>query len=179
MDQELKQLFMAGDKKSFQELYNLLIDSTLRTAVVITKNQEIAKDAVQETFIRIYKNRHSFDVNKAFQPWFYRILTNECNRLMKKESKILNLNKPMDDEEYKLAAKTEEDYSDLYEAIQSLKDLYRIPIILKYLQGLSEKEIAETLVLNQNTVKTRLYKGRDLLKSRLKEDCEGGSRCGY
>jgi RNA polymerase sigma-70 factor (ECF subfamily) len=55
----------------------------------------------------------------------------------------------------------------LVEIIQSLDDLYRIPLILKYIKGFSEKEIADIMELNQNTVKSRLFKGRQNLRHLL------------
>ena len=56
----------------------------------------------------------------------------------------------------------------MYSAILSLKDIYRVPITLKYIQGFSEKDIAAILELNLNTVKSRLYKGREKLRITLK-----------
>jgi RNA polymerase sigma factor (sigma-70 family) len=52
-------------------------------ATVVTKSRANTADAVQETFIRVYDHIDRFDPAKAFKPWFYRILLNECNRLMK------------------------------------------------------------------------------------------------
>jgi RNA polymerase sigma-70 factor (ECF subfamily) len=60
-----------------------------------------------------------------------------------------------------------EEYEDLYDAIQGLKDINRVPIILKYLNGFTEKEIAEILDINVNTLKSRLFKGRERLKKAL------------
>lgn len=179
MVKELIKKVIAGDKSSFQELYEKYIDSALRVATATTKNQELAKDAVQETFIRVYKNLSSYNVEKNFEPWFYRILLNECNRLLAKESKVLTLTQPFDELEFKITEDhDQEEFTYLYEAVQSLKDIYRIPIILKYLEGFSEKEIAEILDLNQNTVKSRLFKGRDALKRLLEENSKGGTLYG-
>jgi RNA polymerase sigma-70 factor (ECF subfamily) len=60
-----------------------------------------------------------------------------------------------------------EEYEELYKAVDSLTDKLRIPVILKYLKGFKEAEIAEILDLNVNTVKSRLYKGRQKLKKAL------------
>lgn len=62
---------------------------------------------------------------------------------------------------------SKENLSDLYSMIQNMADIYRIPILLKYIKGFSEKEIATILDLNQNTVKSRLFNGRNLLKTQL------------
>ena len=152
---------------TISELYNELADEALRVSMTITKDKMKAADAVQETFIRVYNNIHSFDVSKSFKPWFYRILINESKRIVVKHSKIIPFdNFKLDvvlgykEEEHKF-----QEYEILYKSISSLKINNRIPIVLKYLKGFSEKEIAEILNLNQNTVKSRLFKGRQQLKN--------------
>lgn len=172
MNKDIIKRIMNGDKASFKYLYDNLIDSALRTAFIITKNREIAKDAVQEAFIRVYINISSYDIIKPFEPWFYRILINECNRLLKKGSNLKLVDIPLLENDM-IASKEGEDFSELYETIDSLSDIHRIPITLKYLQGFSEKEIAEVLDLNLNTVKSRLYKGREQLRIAL-ENIEKG-----
>lgn len=166
MDRSLLKKIQNGDKEAFRTFYNQQVDKALRVAILITKNRELAKEATQETFIRVYKNLSSYDTSRPFDPWFYRILTNECNRILKKESKVNQMEKHLDSE-IKDFSPTTEDYSELNEAIQSLNDLYRIPIILKYLRGFSERDISNVLDTNQNTIKSRLHKGRELLKNYL------------
>ena len=167
MDELLLKRVKDGDPTSFKQLYNRYVDKALRVATAMTRNKELAKDAVQETFIRVYRNIESYDLSKPFDPWFYKILTNECNRLLQKESKTSSFDPSELDYDSEHVEEEVKDYSDLYQAIQELKDIYRIPIILKYIKGFSEKEIAEILELKQNTVKTRLYQGRDKLKLAL------------
>lgn len=173
MEKELIKNIINGDEESFKKLYNKHIHKALRTAIAITKNKEIAKDATQEAFIRVYLYISNFDIEKPFEPWFYRILINECNRLMKKNSKIPLAYKSLSEKDIKDNSKTE-DYSHLYEAVNSLRDIHRIPIILKYLQGFSEKEVAEILGLNLNTLKSRLFQGRKKLKKLLEFENKGG-----
>lgn len=176
LDRELLQKIREGDKDAFQELYNKYAEYALRTAAAVTKNKMNAADAVQETFIRIYKNIESFDINKPFEPWLYRILINECNRILSK-----NLNTILVDDFVKnnLQGSIEdqlkfEEYESLYKAIQSLDNNNKIPIILKYLKGFQENEIAEILGINVNTIKSRLFKGRQRLKAII-ENLERGS----
>lgn len=78
--------------------------------------------------------------------------------------RVVSLNRLWDEEGYQIAVSERENYIDLYDAILSLKDIYRIPVILKYLHGFTERETADILGLNQNTVKTRLLKARDMLR---------------
>lgn len=176
LDRELLQKIREGDKEAFQELYNKYAEYALRTAAAITRNKMSAADAVQETFIRIYKNIESFDIDKPFEPWLYRILVNECNRILSKNSNTIlvddfiqnNLQEVIEDQ------RKFEEYESLYKAIESLDDNNKIPIILKYLKGFKENEIAEILGINVNTIKSRLFKGRQKLKT-LIEKLERGS----
>ncbi|MBO0601611.1 RNA polymerase sigma factor [Sporosarcina sp. E16_3] len=164
---ELIRNIQAGDKDSFREFYEAYADYAIRTASAITRNREIAKDAVQETFIRVYRQISSYNPELPFEPWFYRILTNECLRFLKKESPLSMFELPDLENDPSLAEESFDHLSDLYDTIQSLDDIHRIPIILKYVRGFTEKEIADILELNHNTVKSRLFKGRKRLKEQL------------
>jgi len=157
----------SGDKNAFRHFYEAYADYAIRTASAITRNREMAKDAVQETFIRVYRQIESYNPNFPFDPWFYRILTNECMRLLKKESSYSKFELPDLENAPSLVEESFDSISDLYDAIQSLDDAHRIPLILKYVKEFTEKEIAEILGLNQNTVKSRLFKGRKRLKDQL------------
>lgn len=157
----------AGDKESFHHFYEAYASYAIRTAFAITRNREMAKDAVQETFIRVYRQISSYDPKLPFNPWFYRILTNECLRLLKKESPLSKFEQPDLENDPALAKQSFDHLSDLYNTIQSLNDLHRIPLIIKYIKGFTEKEIADILDLNHNTVKSQLFKGRKRLKEQL------------
>lgn len=172
MDKDIIQNIMLGHKESFKELYDIHIHKALRTATAITKNKEIAKDATQEAFIRVYLNISSYDIEQPFEPWFYRILINECMRILKKDSKLKLSYEPLSENQLVVDGE-DQDLNHIYETLNSLKDIYRIPIILKYLQGFSEKEIAEALKLNINTVKSRLFQGRRKLKTTLENQIKG------
>lgn len=175
MDAILLQRIKKGEKDAFRTFYNQQVDKALRVAILITKNRELAKEATQETFIRVYNNLSSYDENRPFDPWFYRILTNECNRILKKESKSKHMQDYLE-ADIKDTSQNKEDYSELNEAIQSLNDLYRIPIILKYLKGFSERDISSVLETNQNTIKTRLRKGRELLRDYINRAEDRGKK---
>jgi hypothetical protein len=72
----------SGDKEAFHHFYEAYSEYAIRTASAITRNREMAKDAVQETFIRVYRQIDSYNPDFSFDPWFYRILTmNVCDYL--------------------------------------------------------------------------------------------------
>ena len=156
-----------GDKEAFRNFYEAYAESAIRTASAITKNHEMAKDAVQETFLRVYRQIDSYNPDLPFNPWFYRILTNECLRLLKKESPLSTFKQADLENNPSNSVESFDQLSVLYDTVQSLDDIHRIPLILKYVQGFTEKEIADILSLNQNTLKSRLFKGRKQLKAQL------------
>lgn len=174
-DAEIIRRIQGGDIQAFHELYDSYFEYAYRVAkAVMNYHHAYAKDAVQETFIRVYRNIHLFDRNKAFKPWFYKILLNECNRILKRNPSIVELDI---ESQLDMQANNElylfVEYESLYKAIQNLDEPNRIVIILKYLSGFKEQEIAEVLGENVNTIKSRLLKGRKKLKQFLQCDEEG------
>lgn len=177
LDRDLLQNIKDGDQNAFAELYNKYAGYALRVAMAVTKNKMSAADAVQESFIRVYKNIHSFDIDKSFEPWLYRILINECNRILGKNSNIVLVDHFLENNSQE-AIKDDhkfEKYESLYKAIEGLEENNKIPIVLKYLKGFQENEIAEILGINVNTIKSRIFKGRQKLRKAI-EILEGGSK---
>lgn len=164
MDKKILKLVVTGDKEAFRLLYDEVAGKALGVAIGITRDKGLAKDAVQETFIKVYRYMERFDANRAFEPWFYQILVNECNRIMKRESRLKLVSDDGRDTGDSEARNAAEIIEDVNEALQSLDEDCRVPMVLKYIKGFSEKEVAEALNMNQNTVKTRLFKGRERLK---------------
>jgi len=116
----------------------------------------------------VYKYIDSYQLNKPFKTWFYNILINECNRILSKNSKVILIEDFTSTNLEKDNSK-DENYDDLYTAIENLEDINRIPIVLMYLKGFSEAEISNILGVNVNTIKSRLYKGRQKLKKFLND----------
>ena len=137
----------SGDKDAFRHFYDAYADYAIRTASAITRNREMAKDAVQETFIRVYRQIESYNPDLPFDPWFYRILTNECMRLLKKDAPYSKFEHPDLENEPSLAEESFDSLSDLYDVIQSLDDAHRIPLILKYVRVSVKRRLLRFLAL--------------------------------
>lgn len=180
MDENLIERIKNNDQEAFRDLYDFFSAYALRTAYAITGNDASASDAVQEAFIRVYYHIGSYDDSKPFKPWFYRILVNECNRLMKKTAKITLLSDYIgsnSDFESRDNYKFQE-YEELYNALKKLKDAQRIPIVLKYLSGFTDEETAHILDINVNTLKSRVHKGKEKLRKIIENSFEGGLKNG-
>ncbi|MDR1565000.1 MAG: RNA polymerase sigma factor [Oscillospiraceae bacterium] len=170
MEQELLKQFYLGDENAFSLLYSKHAKGALLTAASILGSANDAEDCVQEAFCRAYMYRAQYNSAYPFEAWFYKILLNICRR---KRYKLVNKSINEADEEalqYLAAQDTGARYTELYEAIQSLSHRHRECIVLKYLCGFSEKDIAQILKTNQNTVKSRLFKSRAALRKKLGEE---------
>jgi len=167
-EQALVRNIKAGDSEAFEALYRLYADGALRMAAAIVSDRMTAADAVQETFVRVYRHIGTYDETRPFRSWFHTILVNECHRSMKKQSKTI----PVDPDETKDLPADRDTYAfeeedALYRLVQELEEPFRLPIVLKYVNDLTDREISDVMQLNVNTVKSRLHKGKKKLKSRM------------
>lgn len=158
-----------GDKQSFRELYDEYYALAMRTAYSMTRNQNDADDAVQETFIRIYKNIQSFDTEKPFKPWFYRILINEVRRILAKRKNNIDIDEVIHEN---LRVESEEADIDekqlVHTALSEMNGNHREVLVLKYLNDFSEKEISNQLNITISAVKSRLFQARKSLQMILR-----------
>lgn len=154
-----------GNQQAFKKLYDSYADYALRSAYAITRNHNHSADIVQETFIKVYRNIETFDEERSFKPWFYQILLNESRRYMKRQNKQATAVESEELMDYLHEQNSEyENYDNVEQALDQLSEMHRTVLTLKYMNEFTEREIAEMLELNINTVKSRLYKGRQQLK---------------
>lgn len=170
MDKELFRRFHDGDEDAFAQIYDMYEERALRTAVSLTRSRDDAEDCVQEAFTRAYLFRQKYDGSYPFDRWFFRILINECRRRMARRIRREYNETAIDLMDFMPGKEDPVRDYELYDAIAALTDQQKECIILKYLSGFSEKEISKVLDLNQNTVKSRLFKARAALRKMLQEE---------
>lgn len=170
-----------GDRNAFGDLVEIYQHQLYQICFRMLGNRQEAEDAAQEAFTRAYVNIHTFDRNRKFSTWLFRIATNLCiDRIRKKKpdyhldaelrgTEGLTLysqipNEDMLPEEEILTMEVQERVQ--YE-ISRLPDKYRAAIVLKYMEELSLAEIGEILNLPIGTVKTRIHRGREALRKQL------------
>lgn len=183
-DIELIQRCQRGEYAAFEALYELVHQRALRTAYLITRSQPAAEDAVQETFIQVWRGIGGLREAGAFRSWFYRILLATVRRLNKIKVVMLpldlpahdrpDLNAPAPDEFVQDAAELQE----LRTAISLLPDTHRIPVVLRYYSRLTDVEIASALGIPLGTVKSRLHNARKGLQQTLTRSGSGAEQRG-
>lgn len=149
-----------------KNLMNTYGDALLRLCFLYLHDFHLAEDAVQETFIKVYKNMGKFRGESDIKTWLTSIAVNECKSLLRK-SKYKNWFFNMElDETIKYYDKVFDDT--VIRAICDLKPKYKEVILLFYYQELKAKEIALVLGISESAVTVRLTRARTELRKSLK-----------
>lgn len=163
-------------------------DMVFRLAYRFFANEEDAMDVTQEVFLKAFRSLKNFEGRSSFKTWLYRIASNTCltvsQERQKQKKSFLSLivdwftrpgtpdpGKILEEEEYQ-----RELQEAIREKIARIPDVYRLPVILKDIEGKSLDEISEILELKEGTVKSRINRGRKLLQEALEPFYRGRSR---
>jgi RNA polymerase sigma-70 factor, ECF subfamily len=142
-----------------------------RSACLILGSASDAEEAVQDAFLRMWRFRAAMPSGEAARPWLFRVVMNACYSHARKEqrakrrrdqsegdSDLVDLARQPDD-----LAVADETGRAVRDALARLPEHLRIPVVLRYYAGLSEKEIALAIHRRAGTVKSRLHEARRLL----------------
>ena len=157
------------------------------TALRMTRNRSDAEDLVQETYIKGWRSFHTFQEGTNLRAWLFRILTNtyinKYNAQKRKGTEVelddieeLFLYKRLGSiDQSQLSSSAEDQMLELFtddevkNAIESLPEDFRIPVLLSDVDGFSYKEISEMLEIPMGTVMSRLHRGRKAMQKMLYE----------
>ena len=157
-----------GDSDAFTELYKMHKIYLYKIAYSYVKDENKALDIMQECAYKGFLNVHKLKNPNMFKTWITRVLINVAIDYMKKESKVVYLDNDSliscDEKDISL-----EEKMDLYNAIDTLKDKYKTVIILRYFNNMSIDDIAKTMEIPSNTVKSHLRRAKESLSKILKE----------
>lgn len=164
------------DERALRTLMDDYGDMLLRTAFLLLKDRQAAEEAVQDTFLQAYRKIAQLHEPAKLKSWLLTIVLNRCRMRQRtwswrallptlREEQLANLTEP--GPEHRLMHDLRN--AEVQGAIGSLPYLYREVITLFYYHELSIAEIAEQLKMNENTVKARLARGRQRLKTALSE----------
>lgn len=151
-----------GDKDAFVQLMERHKQDLYRTAKSYLRSDEDAADAIQETILSCYEHIADLREVKYFKTWLIRILINNCKDILKKKESLL--------EEFPEQEDPHNPYQNVeFEELMDMVDeKYRIVMTLYYAEGFTTKEIAQILDVSENTIKTRLARGREKLSRKYR-----------
>ncbi len=171
-----------GNISSFSKLVEIYQERAVHIAYSILGNFEDAHDMAQEAFVKAYENLQSFRADSRFYTWFYRILVNMCKDFLRKKKVRQHLSfwfHRTDDEDdplMNIAGQTKtaaenlmnsELGNEIFKAIDKLPAQQRNAFSLRYLEGLSLEEIAETMGLSLGAVKANIWQAGQKMQKLL------------
>ena len=135
--------------------------------MAMLKNEHDAQDAVHDAILCAYQNRNKLRHQEYFGTWLIRILINRCKRVLKERKRFVDIGDNVPD----ITSRDNPYISmEIAEALDSLPEKIRLTVILFYIEDYSIEEIKNILHIPKGTVKSRLHKGRSLLKKLLKNE---------
>jgi RNA polymerase sigma-70 factor (ECF subfamily) len=171
-DRQLLERLIHGDKSAFTEIMNRYRSRALNFAYRYLGDFDEAEDAAQDCFVKIYHNRHRFDITKEFEPWFYQILANCCRDRIRKRSRFADFLERFKAEKQSVGYAPEAEMKlnpELFiDALQKLAPAKREIIVLRFSEDLSYEEIAKALGISVGTVMSRLHRAKKDLEKILK-----------
>lgn len=170
-----------GDEAALYTLLKRIEKKLYTKAFYMVGNAEDAFDITQEALLKIVRHLSLYRQESSFEHWAYRILINTAiDHLRQKrvdvdlatvEHHFTNAHESVESQ-----VLFRETVQELIEAISALPDLYRVPLLLRYQEALSYEEIAATLDLPMNTVKSHVFRARTMLKKFLRHREERGGQ---
>ena len=177
-------LAKAGKEDGFTYLYENTYQSKYYLALRYMKDEEAAKDVLQDAYIKAFAKLDTLDNPEVFASWLGKIVANTAMNMLAKNNPLLFSDVAVDEDgesfEYQiedddisnqpeLAYTRKETQELVYELMDSLSEEQRLCILMFHIEGIPISEIAKTMNVSENTVKSRLNYGRKNLKVRAED----------
>jgi RNA polymerase sigma-70 factor (ECF subfamily) len=163
-----------GDRAAFQLLFETYKDKVFSIAVYSSGgDRAVADDVTQQIFLKLFTAIRQFRGDSEFTTWLYRLVVNACHDEKRRRRRLLPwgetvaMRNPSDKKPQEKQYARLEVAEAVREAIGELKPKFRLPILLKYIEGLSYEEIASVMGCSKGTVASRLNRGHSQLAKRL------------
>lgn len=178
-EQALLSAARSGSRDAFESLVRLYEKRVFALTLRMCKNLDDAQEAAQEAFFAAWQGLPSFRGDSSFATWLYRLTSNACMDLIRKERRHRNAAGPsLDDETWNLdlpapgngpleEAERVELRHAVEQGLRTLPEEYRSVLVLREVHQLSYDEIAQSLHLDLGTVKSRISRGRKQLRAWL------------
>lgn len=186
-DQQLIARLQSGDEQALQDLADRYGSRIFQLAIRHMKNREDAEEVTQDVLMKVYRKVDAFRGDAALSSWIYRITFNTAmsrlrtNRLARLAAEERDRTDAAAESREGASTRQPVDWSRMPDeellraqlrtaaatAIAELPEIYRVPVMLRDIQGLSTEEASTRLKVKDQTLKSRLHRGRLMLRERL------------
>jgi RNA polymerase sigma-70 factor, ECF subfamily len=188
-DQKLVRCAQSGERRAFDRLVLKYRSRIVDLAMRYTRNRADAEDATQETFMKAYRGLRHFRSDSAFYTWLYRIACNcasnllktrrrnpfknaidfwDCHHAVRQPTRLWDLATPEE------LALTSDIRGMANAALEGLSKEHRTAIILREIDGLSYQQIASAMSIPIGTVRSRVFRARNIIDHKLRRVHDGG-----
>ncbi len=173
-EQHLVGRLQTGDESAFAEIVHIYKDKIVNYLYQITGDYQRAVDLSQETFIRVFFKADKYKPIAPFSSWVYAIASNLAKTDLKKRRRMAAVSLDVLPPTIELSTPSGEASDsglvrNLRQALEALNPRYRIPVVLKDVEGYSQEEIAAIIKRPVGTVKARISRGRAILRKQLEK----------
>jgi RNA polymerase sigma-70 factor (ECF subfamily) len=163
-----------GDREAFRQLFETYKDRVYSIALHFSGDEASARDITQQVFLKLLTRVGQFRHDADFTTWLYRLVTNTCLDELRRRKRFVPYGDVTEVSHMMVEKESQEDHYSQRElsdavraAIAALKPKLRLPLLLKYVEGLSYDEIAGALGCSKGTVASRLNRGHKILARKL------------
>lgn len=188
--EHIQAVSQSGDRAEFEKLVERTQRQAYNVAYRLTGNRDDAEDLTQEAYLRAYRSFGTYNRQLPFEGWFFRILSNLFIDLLRRrpKQKPLSLDQPMSEDDsgeqnllLQIPAENANPENNLMEqvmderlqkALSSLPETFRAAVLLCDVEGHSYEEIAQIMHSSIGTVRSRIHRGRALLRKAMENQAE-------
>ena len=172
VDGQVIKACQSGDRDAFRLLFEAYKDRVFSIAVYSLGDRAVADDVTQQIFLKLFSAIGQFRGDSEFTTWLYRMVVNACHDERRRTKRLVAwepavIQSPRDKKPQESQYARQEIAAVVQRAIAQLKPRFRVPILLRYVEGLSYDEIAEVMGCSKGTVASRLNRGHTELAQRL------------
>lgn len=176
IDYRLMKAIQKGNMVSFNEMVDRYKDRLMNVVGRMLSSREEAEDVVQETFVRVYLHRQSFNFKHCFSTWIYTICLNLARNELRrrKKFKFYDITEMEGNEkEFAVDPKIPTGLTEqLRRSVKELPEKYRVAFLLRDVQEMPYEEVAKVLDVPLGTVKSRVNRARLMLRDKLQPKLE-------
>jgi len=163
---------LQGDTAAWGEMISRYKDAVFGLCLGFMRNRADAEDICHDAFIRAYLNLRRYDLERKFSTWLFTIAANLCRNQLRYRRNHPSTQEPLQIRGGQDPAKlldAEERQAKVRKALDTLPYSYRAPLVLRFYNELPYQEISDILAIPEGTVKTRIHRGKAMLKARYEE----------
>jgi RNA polymerase sigma-70 factor (ECF subfamily) len=168
IERHIVELLQAQDERAIGLLYDHYADALFGVAIKVTKDDALAQDVLQDSFVKIWKNAHKYDAEKArLFTWLFRVVQNTAIDAVRSRQRKMNKEiQTQDSNVYHIPTTTLAiEHLDIQTHANGLEEKYKVVIDALFFQGMTQQEASDELNIPLGTVKSRLKIGlRELRK---------------